>query len=67
MFNEKKTEYSLKSRQEVPVIQSTKYIASRDKALKAINDPTVKQMNLKSAMKKIRSLSQQRQKLPRRL
>ncbi len=38
MFNEKKTEYSLKSRQELPVIQSTKYIASRDKALKAIND-----------------------------
>lgn len=38
MFNEKKTEYSLKSRQEVPVIQSAKYIASRDKALKAIND-----------------------------
>lgn len=38
MFNEKKTEYSIKSRQEVPVIQSTKYIASRDKALKAIND-----------------------------
>jgi hypothetical protein len=38
MFNEKKTEYSLKSRQEVPVIQSVKYIASRDKALKAIND-----------------------------
>lgn len=38
MFNEKKTEYSIKSRQEIPVIQSTKYIASRDKALKAIND-----------------------------
>lgn len=38
MFNEKKTEYSLKSRQEIPVIQSAKYIASRDKALKAIND-----------------------------
>lgn len=38
MFNEKKSEYSLKSRQEVPVIQSAKYIASRDKALKAIND-----------------------------
>lgn len=38
MFNEKKTEYSIKSRQEVPVIQSAKYIASRDKALKAIND-----------------------------
>lgn len=38
MFNEKKSEYSLKSRQDVPVIQSAKYIASRDKALKAIND-----------------------------
>lgn len=38
MFNEKKTEYSIKSRQEVPVIQSAKYIASREKALKAIND-----------------------------
>lgn len=38
MFNEKKTEYSLKSRQDIPVIQSAKYIASRDKALKAIND-----------------------------
>lgn len=38
MFNEKKSEYSLKSRQDIPVIQSAKYIASRDKALKAIND-----------------------------
>lgn len=38
MFNEKKTEYSIKSRQDIPVVQSAKYIASRDKALKAIND-----------------------------
>ena len=38
MFNEKKLEYSLKSRQDIPVIQSAKYIASRDKALKANND-----------------------------
>lgn len=38
MFNEKKTEYSTKSRQEIPVMQTPKYIASRDKALKAIAD-----------------------------
>lgn len=38
MFNEKKTEYSLKSRQDIPVIQSAKYLASRAKAIKAIND-----------------------------
>ena len=34
MFNEKKAEYSLNSRQYIPVIQSAKYIASREKALK---------------------------------
>lgn len=38
MFNEKKTEYSLKSRQDIPVIQSAKYIASRAKAIKAIQE-----------------------------
>ena len=38
MFNEKKTEYSTKSRQDIPVMQTPKYIASRDKALKAIAD-----------------------------
>ncbi len=38
MFGEKKNEYSLKSRQEIPVIQSAKYIASRDKALKALEE-----------------------------
>lgn len=38
MFNEKKTEYSLKSRQDIPVIQSAKYLASRAKAIKAIQE-----------------------------
>lgn len=38
MFNEKEYEYSLKSRQDIPVIQSAKYRASRDKALKVLND-----------------------------
>lgn len=38
MFNEKKVEYSFKSRQYLPVDQSVKYIASRDKALKALED-----------------------------
>lgn len=38
MFGEKEYEYSLKSRQEIPVIQSAKYIASRDKALKALEE-----------------------------
>lgn len=38
MFNEKQVEYSPKSRQDIPVIQSAKYRASRDKALKAIED-----------------------------
>lgn len=38
MFNEKKAEYSLNSRQDIPVIQSAKYIASREKALKALED-----------------------------
>nr|DAE70785.1 MAG TPA: hypothetical protein [Caudoviricetes sp.] len=38
MFNEKKAEYSLKSRQDIPVIQCAKYIASREKALKALEE-----------------------------
>lgn len=38
MFGEKEYEYSLKSRQEIPVIQSEKYHASRDKALKALEN-----------------------------
>jgi hypothetical protein len=38
MFGEKEYEYSLKSRQEIPVIQSAKYRASREKALKTLED-----------------------------
>ena len=38
MFGEKEYERSLKSRQEIPVTQSSKYIASRDKALKALEE-----------------------------
>ena len=38
MFGEKEYEYSLKSRQESPVIQSAKYRASREKALKTLED-----------------------------
>lgn len=38
MFGEKQKELSFKSRQEIPVTQSAKYIASRDKALKALEE-----------------------------
>lgn len=38
MFNEKTSEYSLKTRQQVPVVQSAKYLASRAKAIKAIQE-----------------------------
>ena len=40
MLNEKKTEYATKSRQEIHVTQTPKYIASSDKALKAIPERT---------------------------
>ena len=38
MFNEKTSEYSLKTRQQIPVVQSAKYLASRAKAIKAIQE-----------------------------
>lgn len=38
MFNEKTSEYSLKTRQQIPVVQSAKYPASRAKAIKAIQE-----------------------------
>lgn len=40
MFNEKTSEYSLKTRQQIPVVQSAKYLASRAKAIKAIQERT---------------------------
>ena len=38
MFNEKTSEYSLKTRQQIPVVKSAKYLASRAKAIKAIQE-----------------------------
>lgn len=38
IFNEKTSEYSLKTRQQIPVVQSAKYLASRAKAIKAIQE-----------------------------
>lgn len=38
MFNEKTSEYSLKTRQQIPVVQSAKYTARRAKAIKAIQE-----------------------------
>ena len=56
MFNEKKTEYSIKSRQEVPVIQSAKYIARPDYKQTAINDrPYLKESDFWILMKETKT------------